>query len=648
MAEKRLDEMAWRNIGIIRSNRDAEFVRDVLESRSDFLRLRLRHEPAIRNIYIESADNVARAIRQKAGHSPLTTSHLRQLEKNLRMEAERIQQATTSIMRGGMEQAGSYGGRALERYLHRAVNKADIGLDGITLQRGFADVNRAAVEALWARTHKGLLVSDRIWNNSESARDAMRTVLQTGVAMGRDAVSVARDLQQYVRQGRSSLAEDYPNMMARMGTRVPKDISYEALRLVRTEYTRAFTEGVYARGRANPAYEGIQWLLSDAHPVPDVCDDMAEADLYDMGAGVYPKGEEPVNPHPNCLCFPIPVLMDMDKFVEELIEWKRNPESKPYLEEWFQEVYRPMQGGGQVRATLSTMDKIQQKIKGGIRTEADARELGELVQHEVEARSVRSRSGLQDLELKVDQINAQIDQASKERRKLFEQYLDTKQESFLQQYKDGGRQIDELIAEVNRYQQEVHRLRMLEPEIYREVLSEIRPLGNTGAQVWAKGSRVNVREAFSHVENYMPTSWLERSNATELLAKNVSRGYYRPAVRGPAEFALSGRNTNALRRVAFHEVGHRFEDVVPGIRELEREFYARRTAGEPLAWMGQGYRKDELTRRDSFINPYIGKDYGGQFYEIMSMGIEGIFAQSYKMGQDPEFRNFILGVLAGI
>lgn len=270
--EKRLDEMAWENIATIRSVSDRAFASDVLEARRDFLSLRLRHEPAIRSIYLDAADQVAGQIRTLSPTvGQLTRNHLAAMEKALRREAERIAGATSTLLRDGMTQATSLGGRPLDNHLVRAVTEAGAPLDLLKLQRGFADINTSAVEALWARTYNGLTVSDRIWQQSQTARDAMRDMIHAGVAQGRDAVQVARDLEQYVRHGSKSLSGDYRKMMARMGTRVPKDMSYEALRLARTEYTMAYTEGTYSRGRVNPAYEGVRWLLSDAHPEPDVC-----------------------------------------------------------------------------------------------------------------------------------------------------------------------------------------------------------------------------------------------------------------------------------------------------------------------------------------------------------------------------------------
>jgi len=107
-------------------------------------------------------------------------------------------------------------------------------------------------------------------------------------------------LQQYVRQGKSTLAANYPNMMKRMARRVPEDICYEALRLARTEMTAAFGEGTIAAARVSPSYIGMKWVLSHSHPMVDICDTLAEHD-EGLGRGVYSPGNEPHLPaHPNC------------------------------------------------------------------------------------------------------------------------------------------------------------------------------------------------------------------------------------------------------------------------------------------------------------------------------------------------------------
>jgi hypothetical protein len=338
---KRLDEMAWKNIGIIKSMGDETFARDMLEARRDFLSLRLRHEPALKKVYIDAADNVAKELRNlKPAIGDLTRNHLIALEKALRQEADKIHAASSALIKSGIGQAFALGSRPLDNYILQAFRDVKAPLSFARLQRGFADINASAVEVFWARTRGGLTLSDRLWENSQTARKAIRDLIQTGIAQGRDVVEVARDLEHYVRDGAKTLTEDYENMMRRMETRIPKDLSYEALRLVRTEYSIAFMEGVYARGQLNPAYEGVQWMLSDAHPEPDICDDLASADLYGMGRGVYKKGEEPVHPHPNCLCYVVPVLIERQEITHKLAQWLEDPSSQPDIEEWYNEIYR--------------------------------------------------------------------------------------------------------------------------------------------------------------------------------------------------------------------------------------------------------------------------------------------------------------------
>jgi len=195
------------------------------------------------------------------------------------------------------------------------------------------------VEACWARTKKGLFLSDRIWEQGENFRSAMRDIIQEAVATGQDAVKTARMLQQYVRQGKSTLAANYPNMMERMAGRVPGDICYEALRLARTEMTAAFGEGTVAAARVSPSYIGMKWVLSHSHPMVDICDTLAEHD-EGLGRGVYSPGNEPHLPaHPNCICTLVPVHEEPEKFVERLKKWRDDPGSDQELEKWYNDIY---------------------------------------------------------------------------------------------------------------------------------------------------------------------------------------------------------------------------------------------------------------------------------------------------------------------
>jgi len=336
-----------------------------LESRKKYIELRLRQDPEIRNLYIRAADRVARELRKLALKTPssyLRKRQLEELEAALRAEADRLTGNLTKAFEQYIEQAVEAGGGYSQAIALDMFKKA--GIDTAGLRTMFATVNRQAVEACWARTKKGLFLSDRIWEQGENFRNAMRDIIQEAVATGQDAVKTARMLQQYVRQGAQTLAKDYPNMMKRMKGRIPGDISYEALRLARTEMTAAFGEGTIAAARVSPSYIGMKWVLSHSHPVVDICDTLAEHD-EGLGRGVYSPGDEPPMPaHPNCICTLVPVHEEPEKFVERLKKWRDDPSSDQELEKWYNDIYKVGAKTGKSVAVGKTKDFTPDEIAG--------------------------------------------------------------------------------------------------------------------------------------------------------------------------------------------------------------------------------------------------------------------------------------------
>lgn len=47
----------------------------------------------------------------------------------------------------------------------------------------------------------------------------------------------------------------------------------------------------------------FKWRLASRHPVEDICNMYAKADLWGLGPGIFPKDKCPALPlHPHCLC----------------------------------------------------------------------------------------------------------------------------------------------------------------------------------------------------------------------------------------------------------------------------------------------------------------------------------------------------------
>ena len=175
-----------------------------------------------------------------------------------------------------------------------------------------------------------------------------------------------------------------------------------------------------------------------------------------------------------------------------------------------------------------------------------------------------------------------------------------------------------------------------------QVLSKFRPVGLGGLDLKSHYlTRSKARDALTKAYSVYPEDWVKSSvNLGGLVVKCTRRGYYSFS----GEIALSGSGEDQVR-CAIHELGHRFSHVRPDISHSEGDFYAYRTSGEPLTWLGPGYNRNERTRKDRFISPYMGKDYRGVAYELVSMGFEYAYTSPVELWKDREYAEWVYGQL---
>lgn len=84
---------------------------------------------------------------------------------------------------------------------------------------------------------------------------------------------------------------------------------YVAERITRTEMARAWADGFIAKIKDDADVVAVKFKLSSRHPIFDICDMYAKADMYGLGAGIYPKDKLPPLPvHPHCLCRYVEVI----------------------------------------------------------------------------------------------------------------------------------------------------------------------------------------------------------------------------------------------------------------------------------------------------------------------------------------------------
>ncbi len=270
--------------------------------------------------------------------------------------------------------------------------------------------------------------------------------------------------------------------------------------------------------------------------------------------------------------------------------------------------------GDNMKIKKTFKEKIQEikasiANKGGIIEENDIKQAGKLLQDE--------------LQMKRADLKAEI-------------------ETWQKQYKETG--IEDIEKQLSKLRQYRGTLKDNATEL-KEKLSEIRNMGYGSFDVDAhlNNSRLPMRTVIKNAYDYYPTDWIDKSiKKGNLSPKKVNRGYYSDWA---GEIAISGWNENSYLGTAIHELGHRFERVIPGILETEKAFYERRTAGEPLKWLGGNYDYSEKARFDKFLNPYMGKDYGGTAYELVSMGFEYAYTNPIKLWEDEDYATWIYGIL---
>ena len=104
-------------------------------------------------------------------------------------------------------------------------------------------------------------------------------------------------------------------MQRTVHTAIEEKSRYIAERIARTEAARAWADGFVERYGHDESVVAYQWKLSSRHPKFDICNLYAEANLWGLGNGIYPKAETPKLPvHPHCLCHLAPVFSsELDK-----------------------------------------------------------------------------------------------------------------------------------------------------------------------------------------------------------------------------------------------------------------------------------------------------------------------------------------------
>ena len=147
---------------------------------------------------------------------------------------------------------------------------------------------------------------------------------------------------------------------------------------------------------------------------------------------------------------------------------------------------------------------------------------------------------------------------------------------------------------------------------------------------------------------YVPTSMLDtiRAGGVKVVrAIGMERAEFDPTTNA----IRITRKTDEL--VAVHEMMHAVEEHDPAFLEAERRYFESRTRGKARK------RLEDITGDTSYddlelaydvgscIDPYAFKDYGGDGYELMSMGVEALYRSPSSYLKDPDMLKWVLTMI---
>jgi hypothetical protein len=253
-----------------------------------------------------------------------------------RLLAAPLSQATRSAPQIG--ESARFGGNELTEGIEDGVFKPQMEM-----------LLQAASEWFYGDTQN---LSGRIWRIDGEGRTAINNALMKGIADGDSAWNIAKNLEEFLGAGQDCPRWTSTRLYGRTASEKSagdttgllagndcdgRGVSYNALRLARTEIQKAHALATDKVLAAQPWVEQEQCHLSASHPEADECDDVISNG--EKGEGIYPVGTIEYPLHPHCFCYKTAVLMDEKEFTSQLNGWL-NGESWSEMDD-----YKSMIGG---------------------------------------------------------------------------------------------------------------------------------------------------------------------------------------------------------------------------------------------------------------------------------------------------------------
>jgi hypothetical protein len=274
----------------------------------------------LKTVYEEAARKAAEQVlnAELSGYADITVQSWRNIELALEEGARNITAYLDDLTKDGVLKSGENITAIDEKYLIDIINKNNIGISTIEINNLFVAVNDSLITNMLSRIYAdGYTFSQRIWKVGIDYQNQIKQLITSDLAVGRDLVETARDLEVYIQEGRRGIAKRWGDLVKGNRDwlrRIGKDIDYNALRLIRSELYASLKSTAVLSGQMNPGCTGLyDWIRQTTENWDCDCPD------YEKGSP-YTAQDVPSQPHPNC--FPAGTKIKTlygDKNIEEII-----------------------------------------------------------------------------------------------------------------------------------------------------------------------------------------------------------------------------------------------------------------------------------------------------------------------------------------
>ncbi len=315
-----------------------EFQRLYKRARAEYPKLTRKAMKNVSRAYLSAGQKTAKFISGSLveGLTTPTAKAYVAFQKTLKTAAEKIAAELEGTIPSAAKGAAEKTSDIQVAHLSDAAKIAGANITKAGIKELYFGVNDAVVRDLVNRiSKKGYTFSTRIWNTAADFPEQMNRVVAAGVAQGRDVLDIAADITSYVRDGKPALIQRYGKLKrgtAEFTRRISDDVSWKALRLVRSELYMSLQNASVAQGKATPAASGkYDWVLSGGGQHSCGCPTLADNSPYS-------QSRIPSYPHPNCRCTVTPRLRDGTKFNADLKRWAEG-ENVGYIDQWYADYY---------------------------------------------------------------------------------------------------------------------------------------------------------------------------------------------------------------------------------------------------------------------------------------------------------------------